>query len=148
MIDDTMHHIPTSRGYLPIPTGLVLTSTVSVPQFGNYNITLYIPLIPLDELLTHVRVNYCGHHKTYQLLQNLYQHLPAPQGSGFWDGIGVGLAVRPRKGVRRGKVWSEGSLSRLKPKHFEHILYTIDLSPPDVTIVTRTSTTQLPNLIR
>lgn len=77
---------------------MILLSTVVAPVFaaGDLHLT---PVAITPDLLARVRRNLCGHPVTDGVLRSIYPSLPAPERA-FWDGTGVGLAVRPRGGVR------------------------------------------------
>jgi hypothetical protein len=79
---------------------VTLLSTVVAPAFVAGELTL-VPVPPeaLPEALALVGRNLCGHPVTDGVLRDAYPNLPAPERA-FWDGTTLGLAVRPKSGVR------------------------------------------------
>jgi hypothetical protein len=81
-------------------TVITLLSTVVAPAFSAG--ALVITPVYADQLpgfLRGVTRNLCGHPVTVGVLKELCPTLPEAE-RGFWDGSTVGLAVRPRGGVR------------------------------------------------
>ena len=77
-----------------------LLSTVVAPAFISGRIEIRaIALSDLPAALATVTVNRCGHPLTIAVLKSIRPDLPE-QEKGFWDGSGVGLAIRPKGGVR------------------------------------------------
>lgn len=79
-----------------------LISTVVAPAFKSG--LLNLQTISKEELINYLRAvepghNLCGHPVTSNLLKELVPELPEPV-RGFWTGNGMGIAVRPRNGVR------------------------------------------------
>lgn len=79
---------------------LTLLSTVVAPAFTAGS----LDLSPRDgqdlvDLLSQVDRNLCGHPATNAMLRAVCPTLPAPERA-FWDGSSIGLAVRPKGGVR------------------------------------------------
>jgi len=77
---------------------MVLLSTVVAPEFSSGALVI-APVELTPELLSRVTRNLCGHPATIAALRGLYPDLPEAE-RGYWDGIDIGLAVRPRGGVR------------------------------------------------
>jgi len=79
-------------------TPITLLSTVVAPAFVAGKLDL--SLVPnLREALASVTRNLCGHPVTDKVLREICPSLPAPE-RGFWDGSTLGLAIRPKGGVR------------------------------------------------
>lgn len=81
---------------------IYLLSTVVAPTFKSG--LLKMETISQEELINCLRAikpgnNLCGHPVTSNLLKQLAPGLPEPV-RGFWSGNGMGLAVRPRNGIR------------------------------------------------
>ena len=79
---------------------ITLLSTVVAPSFSAG--ALVLTPVHADQLpgfLRGVTRNLCGHPVTVGVLRELCPTLPESE-RGFWDGSTVGLAVRPRGGVR------------------------------------------------
>lgn len=79
---------------------ITLLSTVVAPSFSAG--ALVLTPVYADQLpgfLRGVTRNLCGHPVTVGVLRELCPTLPEAE-RGFWDGSTVGLAVRPRGGVR------------------------------------------------
>lgn len=79
---------------------ITLLSTVVAPAFSAG--ALVITPVYADQLpgfLRGVTRNLCGHPVTVAVLKELCPTLPEAE-RGFWDGSTVGLAVRPKGGVR------------------------------------------------
>ena len=81
-------------------TELTLLSTVVAPSFTSARLVLTpVSTEHLPELLANVTRNLCGHPATDAVLRELCPTLPVSERA-FWDGRTLGLAVRPRGGVR------------------------------------------------
>ncbi|WP_447859635.1 hypothetical protein [Nitrospira calida] len=79
---------------------LTLLSTVVAPAFVAGRLELQpVSHDALPTLLGRVTRNLCGHPVTDKVLRDLCPSLP-PQEKAFWTGQGVGLAIRPKGGVR------------------------------------------------
>jgi len=81
---------------------MVLLSTVVAPAFAAGSLKL-TPVKITPELLAGVSRNLCGHPLTDAVLRELHPGLPEAE-RGFWDGSDIGLAIRPRGGVRGARV--------------------------------------------
>lgn len=77
---------------------LTLLSTVVAPAFAAGRLELE-PVNITPALLADVTRNLCGHPLTDAVLRAVYPDLPT-QERAFWTGDTLGLAVRPRGGVR------------------------------------------------
>lgn len=77
----------------------VLLSTVLAPKFIRATIVL-TPVEITPELLASIEVSFAGHPATDSVLRAMRPDLPVSVRGQFWDGNGVGLAVRPKTGVR------------------------------------------------
>jgi hypothetical protein len=77
---------------------ITLLSTVVAPRFAQGTLRL-LPIGLSANVLRDVCRNLCGHPVTDRVLREMYPDLPTPE-RGFWDGGGIGLAVRPVGGVR------------------------------------------------
>jgi hypothetical protein len=77
---------------------ITLLSTVVAPSFTAGTLELK-PVDDLADALNSVSRNLCGHPITDSVLRSICPNLPA-QEKGFWDGSTIGLAVRPKGGVR------------------------------------------------
>lgn len=81
-------------------TKMTLLSTVVAPAFAAGTLTLRpVSAEELPGLLAGVTRNLCGHPVTDGVLRGLCPALPTPERA-FWTGDSLGLAVRPRGGVR------------------------------------------------
>lgn len=81
---------------------IFLLSTVVAPAFVSS--TLVLTPLCKEELIGYLTKvepgnNLCGHPATNSFLKKYVTGLPDPV-RGFWNGEGVGIAVRPRKGIR------------------------------------------------
>lgn len=76
----------------------VLLSTVLAPKFIRATIVI-TPVEITPELLASIEVSFAG-HPTDSVLRAMRPDLPIAVRGQFWDGNGVGLAVRPKTGVR------------------------------------------------
>lgn len=80
--------------------GITLLSTVVAPAFVAGRLELKpVNRDELPALLGRVTRNLCGHPVTDKVLRDVHPSLPAPE-KAFWAGEGIGLAVRPKGGVR------------------------------------------------
>jgi hypothetical protein len=88
------------RPFDRVGMNITLLSTVVAPSFeaGLLSVTPVEPA-ELPGLLPQVTRNLCGHPVTNGVLQEVYPDLPAPE-KAFWTGDTVGLAARPKGGVR------------------------------------------------
>lgn len=81
-------------------SGITLLSTVVAPAFVAGTLTVKpVSQEELSALLGIVKENLCGHPITNRVLNEMYPDLPSPKRA-FWDGKTLGLAVRPKGGVR------------------------------------------------
>lgn len=80
------------------PQELTLLSTVVAPAFAPGRLTL-VPTSITSGVLDQVTRNLCGHPVTDAVLRAVRPTLPQPERA-FWDGATMGLAVRPKGGVR------------------------------------------------
>ncbi len=80
--------------------GITLLSTVVAPAFAAGTLSLE-PVAPvhLPGYLRQVDHNFCGHPVTDRVLRDICPSLPVPERA-FWDGSTLGLAIRPKGGVR------------------------------------------------
>jgi hypothetical protein len=78
--------------------GVTLLSTVVAPAFAAGRLELS-PVEDLADALRSVTRNLCGHPLTDAALRSVCPDLPAPQ-KAYWTGAPLGLAVRPKGGVR------------------------------------------------
>jgi len=81
---------------------IFLLSTVVAPAFVSGMIIL--TSLSKEELVGYLKEvkpgnNLCGHPVTNNLLKRMVPELPEPN-RGFWKGSGIGIAVRPKHGVR------------------------------------------------
>ncbi len=81
---------------------IFLLSTVVAPAFVSGR--LILTSISKQELVRYLKAvrpgfNLCGHPTTNNLLKKMIPGLPEPN-RGFWNGDGIGIAVRPKNGVR------------------------------------------------
>lgn len=100
---------------IPVDKELYLLSTVVAPTFQEGRIEL--KPITREELIGCLRRvkpghNLCGHPITSNLLKGLVPELPEPVRD-FWKGDGMGIAVRPRNGVRSSASSGDTNLSDL-----------------------------------
>ncbi len=99
---------------------VTLLSTVVTPRFAAGNLRL-MPVAGalLDGWLAAVTRNLCGHPVTDRVLRAAVSTLPVPERA-FWDGQGMGLAVRPKGGVRNAA--AEGDTSVVSIEDLEAVL--------------------------
>ena len=81
---------------------IYLLSTVVAPAFVSGK--LLLTSISKEELIVYLKEvrpgnNLCGHPTTNNVLKKTVPDLPEPV-RGFWNGNGLGIAVRPKNGVR------------------------------------------------
>lgn len=94
---------------------IYLLSTVVAPSFKSG--LLEMETISQEELINCLRAvkpghNLCGHPVTSNLLKKLVPGLPEPV-RGFWSGNGMGIAIRPRNGIRAAACNGDTPLSDL-----------------------------------
>lgn len=81
---------------------IFLLSTVVAPAFVSGSLILIH--LSKEELVGYLKEvkpgnNFCGHPATNNFLKKIIGELPEPT-RGFWNGDGIGIAVRPKNGVR------------------------------------------------
>lgn len=108
---------------------LYLLSTVVAPSFDDG--ALKWKRISQEELINYLRAlkpghNLCGHPITSNLLKELVPGLPEPERN-FWNGDGMGIAVRPRNGVRGSSSNGDTHLADLSDLEW----VTVTFSPKD-----------------
>jgi hypothetical protein len=93
---------------------ITLLSTVVAPVFETGTITMQKISTRMSaggkKYLDIVKKNFCGHPLTNDVLKSIRPDLPEPV-SGFWDGEGWALAIRPKGGVRAAAQSGDTSVS-------------------------------------
>ncbi len=94
---------------------IYLLSTVVAPAFISGE--LILTSISKEELVEYLKEvkpgnNLCGHPVTNNLLRNIVPSLPEPV-PGFWHGNGIGIAVRPKNGVRGAAVRGDTAINNI-----------------------------------
>lgn len=78
-----------------------LLSTVVVPSFKDcFVLVKGLNVTEFLDLLKDASANYCGHPLTWQVLAPYVPNLAPAERGKFWDGEGIGIAARPKGGVR------------------------------------------------
>ena len=116
-----------------------LTSTAVIPNWNKQGSLICTPLTSekFSEIIKNSDkiYNFCGHPSTTELLKKsglsipdqllqyvdgkvkLHPKFKTPMGA-FWDGIGIGIAARPRGGIRSAATNGDTELSSLDQLEF------------------------------